>query len=354
MRSWIGNPSVRAVAGLAVVALAFFWALPSFASYADVWPQLRNIGTGSTWTIVALVLVGIANLLAPSTAQVAALPDLRFRDAVVTDWITSATTNVVPAGTAVALGLTVSMYRSLGLKPGAITRSIVVTGLWDAFVKLGMPLLAIAWLATQRPISPTLLQASLVGAILFVIAAMLLAVVLAGPSVTATIGRGLERIPLIGNIGGQTWSERLSELRVETVSLLADRWSSLTFWTFAGHFNLYLLLVVCVRIVGIERPVLGWAPILAAFAFGRLVTALPLTPGGLGVMEVGLTGALATVGDGPEAGIVAAVLLFRFVTFVVPVPLGVLSWIWWTIERGDGRLNPTNKSTATSDSNPDR
>ncbi len=333
MRNWIGKPSIRAVAGLAVVVLAFFWALPSFASYADVWPQLRTIGEGPTSTLAALGIVGIANLLAPSTAQVAALPKLRFRDAVVTDWITSATTNVVPAGTAVALGLNVSMYRSLGLKPGAITRSIVVTGLWDTFVKLGMPLLAIVWLATQRPISPTLLQASLIGAILFVIAATLLTVVLAGPSVTATIGRGLERIPVVGSFGSQTWSERLSELRVETVSLLADRWAALTFSTLAGHFNLYLLLVVCVRIVGIERSVLGWAPILAAFAFGRLVTALPITPGGLGVMEVGLTGALAAVGDGPEATIVAAVLLFRFATFIVPIPLGALSWIWWTTRR---------------------
>lgn len=333
MIEWLAKPAARAALGLVVVVLAFWWALPTFASYTEVWPEVRNVAKSSGVVTASLIAVGLANLLAPSTSQVAALPGLRFRDAVVIDWITSAATNVVPAGTAVALGITVSAYRSIGLTPGAITRSIVVTGLWDTFVKLGMPLVAIICLATQRPISPTLLQAAVLGAILFAVAAGLLAVVLSGPSVTVQVGRVLESIPVIGTIGSQTWSERLSELRQETVSLLAHRWTGLTFWTLAGHLNLYLLLVVCVRAVGIERSVLGWAPVLAAFAFGRLVTALPITPGGLGVMEVGLTGALATVGDASEAGIVASVLLFRFLTFALPIPLGALSWVGWTLRR---------------------
>lgn len=36
----------------------------------------------------------------------------------------------------------------------------------------------------------------------------------------------------------------------------------------------------------------SWVQVLAAFSFGRLVTALPVTPGGLGVVELALTGAL--------------------------------------------------------------
>jgi uncharacterized membrane protein YbhN (UPF0104 family) len=47
-------------------------------------------------------------------------------------------------------------------------------------------------------------------------------------------------------------------------------------------------------------------------------------------MEVGLTGALATVGNTSQAALVAAVLLFRFVTFLVPIPLGAISWLAWT------------------------
>jgi uncharacterized membrane protein YbhN (UPF0104 family) len=211
----------------------------------------------------------------------------------------------------------------------AITRSIVVTGVWDAFVKLGTPLVAIAWLASQRPVGPALVQAAILGSVLFLVAVGLLRVVLSGPTTARGIGRRLDRLRFLGT----GWPARLDTLRTETVVLLSGRWRRLTAWTVAGHVNLYLLLVVCLRAVGVERDVLGWAPILAALAFGRLVTAVPITPGGLGVMEIGLVGALGAVGQASEASVVAAVLLFRFLTYAVPLPLGALAWVWWNAKR---------------------
>jgi uncharacterized membrane protein YbhN (UPF0104 family) len=276
-----------------------------------------------------LVVVGLANLIAPAAPQTAALPGLRFGPAVATDWATTTVTNLVPGGSALAIGLTWSMYRSFRLASDAIARSIVVTGIWDAFVKLGTPLVAVVWLATQRPVGAALIQAAAIGTVLFAVAAGLLAVVLTGPATAAGLGRRLDRLPLLGT----GWPARLEALRTDTIVLLSGRWRSLTLWTVAGHLNLYLLLVVCLRAVGVEQSVLGLAPVLAAFAFGRLVTAIPITPGGLGVMEVGLVGALGAVGEAPEPSVVAAVLLFRFLTFAVPIPLGVVSWLWWTTTR---------------------
>ena len=136
---------------------------------------------------------------------------------------------------------------------------------------------------------------------------------------------------------GPTSPPRLAGLRRDTITLLRTRGRSLTFWTVAGHANLYLLLVLCLRAVGVTSSQLSAASILAAFAFGRLVTAVPLTPGGLGVMEVSLTAALGQVGAGAGVGaepdpaaVVAAVLLFRFASLVVPIPLGALAWLVWT------------------------
>lgn len=316
----------RAVLGLVVVVVAFFWALPTFASYGDVWPRLGDISPGYG---VALAIVGTANLIAPSTSQRAALPGLRLDGAVATDWATSAVTNTVPVGSAMALGVTWSMYRSFGLANGPIARSIVVTGVWDTFVKFGTPLLALAWLSTERPLSPGLVQAAVIGAALFVVVVGLGAVLLAGPETVNLIGRLIDRAPFTGD----GWPSRLSSMRKDTVALLADRWRSLTFWTVAGHANLYVLLLVCLRAVGVTSIEASAAAVLAAFAFGRLITAIPLTPGGLGVMEVGLTGALAAVSSAEEATVVAAVLLFRFLTFAIPIPLGLISWLLWTSGR---------------------
>ncbi len=319
---------LRIAAGVAVMAVAFIWILPSFADYGDVWPYLTALRPDAA---AGLIIVGAANLVAPSISQIAALPGLRLRQAVVADWATTLVTNVVPGGSALAIGLIWSMYRRWGLARDAIARSIVVTGVWDTLTKLASPLLAILWLATQRPVDGFMVRAAVVGGILFVVAAALAVAVLVSARFGRTIGLLLDRLPLLG----AGWPAQFEELRRQTLLLLSQRGIGLTLWTIAGHANLYLVLLLCVRAVGVDAAVLSAAAVLAAFTFGRLVTALPLTPGGVGVMEVGLVGALAAFATAPaaievRAPIVAGVLLFRLLSYALPLPLGALSLAWWT------------------------
>lgn len=315
--------ALRAAVGVAVAVAAFAWALPAFASYREVWGHLAGVKAGA---VIALLVAGMANILSPSANQCAALPGLRFRDAVAADWTTSAITNTIPGGSALAIATTWRMYRSYGIAGRDTARCVVVTGVWDMIVKLSTPLIAVAWLSAERPVDAGLLQAALVGALLFAVLVGLGLVLLAGSAAAERLGRFLDRVRWLGS----RWPERLHELRVDTAWLLRTRWRSLTVWTVAGHANLYLLLVVCLRAVGVTSAELSLAAVLAAFAFGRLVTALPLSPGGLGVMEVGLTGALAAVGHAEAGSVVAAVLLFRFLTFALPIPLGAVCWLAWT------------------------
>jgi hypothetical protein len=74
----------------------------------------------------------------------------------------------------------------------------------------------------------------------------------------------------------------------------------------------------------------SWQASLAAFAVVRLLTVLPITPGGLGITELGLVGIL-TAGSGHRVGaqVIAAVLLFRALTFLLPVPLGAAACLAW-------------------------
>ena len=333
------RPWLQGVVGALVMVAAFAVALPRFADYSQVWTAMQGIDRD---LLPALVLVASFNLVAPALTQMAALPggSASCRPSPSTGPPRRSPT-WFPGGSAIAVGLTWTMYRSLDLcRRRHRPRSVVVTGVWDTLVKLGLPLPAVLWLATQRPVGPVLVQAAMLGAVLFVVAAGLGVAVLAGPGPGRQLGLLLDRLPLIGS----GWPGRLDRLRRDTVSLLGDRGPALSALTLLGHANLYLLLVLCLRIVGVDRQVLGLAPVLAAFAFGRLVTALPLTPGGLGVMEVGLVGALAAVGDAPDAEVVAAVLLFRFCSFALPLPLGLAGWLWWSIgapsepgqEAGDG------------------
>jgi putative heme transporter len=62
----------------------------------------------------------------------------------------------------------------------------------------------------------------------------------------------------------------------------------------------------------------------AAWSLARLLGSVPITPGGIGVVELGLTGALLGFG-GNNAGVVAAVLVYRFLTMVPTLVLGLFA-----------------------------
>jgi uncharacterized protein (TIRG00374 family) len=122
----------------------------------------------------------------------------------------------------------------------------------------------------------------------------------------------------------------LADFRAGASSLLARRWLRITAAAVASHLALWLVLLACLRASGLGQGQVSWQASLAAFAFVRLVSVLPLTPGGVGVVEAGLTGPLI-VGLPPAAAarVAAAVLLYRAVTYLLPIPLGALAYLWW-------------------------
>jgi uncharacterized protein (TIRG00374 family) len=81
-------------------------------------------------------------------------------------------------------------------------------------------------------------------------------------------------------------------------------------------------LVLSFFAVGVGVP---WRGLLLAYGAGQLAAILPITPGGLGAVEGSLTVALVTFGGGTEST-VAAVLLYRLVSFWLILPLGWSCW----------------------------
>jgi uncharacterized membrane protein YbhN (UPF0104 family) len=243
--------------------------------------------------------------------------------------------NTLPAGGAIGVGVSIAMLTSWGFRIGSIGRSAVVSGIWNNFVKLGMPVLALALLALEGGITPARLAAAAVGIAVLVGAVVVFGLLLRSDRLARAMGRGVGRIVdrvrrLLRKdpIGG--WGDRASDFRTDTVGLLRHRWLWLTVATLVSHISLYLVLLVALRNVGVSQEELSWIAVLAAFAFVRLISALPLTPGGVGVVELGYA-AVMTIGldDITSAQVVAAILLFRGVTYLLPIPLGLISYVFW-------------------------
>jgi uncharacterized membrane protein YbhN (UPF0104 family) len=69
-----------------------------------------------------------------------------------------------------------------------------------------------------------------------------------------------------------------------------------------------------------------------AFCVTNLLAFLPITPGGLGVFEAALTSSLVSLGQ-PKATIVVAVLAYRLVEFWLPIPVGAVGFLSFTLDR---------------------
>ena len=116
--------------------------------------------------------------------------------------------------------------------------------------------------------------------------------------------------------------------RNDVVDLLARRWHVLTLATLSGSLTVFLLLVLSLRAVGVSASEVDAIEIFAAWSLVRIIGAIPITPGGFGVVELGLTTALVAFG-GANAEVVAAVLIYRFLTVVPTLVLGGLAAVTW-------------------------
>jgi uncharacterized protein (TIRG00374 family) len=102
----------------------------------------------------------------------------------------------------------------------------------------------------------------------------------------------------------------------------------LTLATLVGHLTVFVVLLTCLRAFGVSPDEVSGIEAFAGWALVRLLGGLPITPAGIGVVELGLTGALVGFG-GANAEVVAAVLVYRFLTIVPTLILGLLAAATW-------------------------
>jgi uncharacterized membrane protein YbhN (UPF0104 family) len=344
------RPLWRRVVGPAfsvvLVVAVYAWFLPQFTSLSDVWTAIDAM------TAVELVVLGLAaiwNLATYQFVMVTTMPGMTLRQATVSTETTTAVSNTLVGGSAIALGLTYAMNSSWGFSRSRTSVSLLVSGLWNNFAKLGLPVLALALLAFSAPPTAGRLLAGALGLAGLAAAAVLLWVALRSRASAAALGRWLARLVSAllrlvhrGPVTG--WDRALTKFRDRTVLLLQARWHWLTLATLVSHLSLFLVLLLALRFVGVDSAQVSWTEALAVFAFARLLTAVPFTPGGLGVIELALITGLSAAG-GERAEVAAAVLVFRLLTYVLPIPIGVVTYLFWQRNRSWRRAPNTAPRT---------
>ena len=107
----------------------------------------------------------------------------------------------------------------------------------------------------------------------------------------------------------------------------------------AGHLSVFFVLLVSLRALASPSPTSPPPRRFAAWALVRLLGSIPITPGGIGVVELALTTALIGFG-GDNAAVVASVLVFRFLTMIPTLVLGLIAAATWRRHRAAPVENP--------------
>jgi len=341
------------VVPVAVCVAAFGFGLPKLAPFHSVLGTFRALTSG--WAIVVLLAAAV-NLLANWLFIAAAIPGLPLRRAAAVNLASTAVANTVPAGGAVSVGVSWRMLSSWGLSSRSFAVYTGVTGVWNTLAKMATPAVAVLFLAgTGRLTSgtgaaTTLCLGAAICAGVFVVGVVVVRRSLRDERAAHAVGRGAQRwadrvFRVLRRTAPTTIAAVVVRFRDDAVDLLRARSRRLTLTSIGNDLGWLLVLQTCLLACGVPQSQVPWSRCLAGFALARVLSAVPVTPGGVGVIELGLTFYLAAGLDPTAAArVTAAILLARALTYVLPIPLGAVAYAGWRFRR----RTPTRGESATA------
>jgi uncharacterized protein (TIRG00374 family) len=315
---------VRRLVPLVVAAVVLYGVAPAALEVLGAYRRLRDVDPG--WWIVVVVASAASNWCMCSLQRLA-LNSAPWFPVATSQLAGAAFSKVVPGGSAAAAALQARMLVQAGLSPATIGTGLTAGALLLLGALAGLPLLAVPAVLFGHHIPDGLVETAAIGLGVFVVLFVVGAVLLVNDRVLRALGRGLaasQRRLHHGQPTSEELPERLLDQRDLLRRSLGGAWPQAVA-TAAGRWIFdFLCLYGALLAVG-ARPPLYVA--LLAYSAVQLLGQIPLTPGGLGVVEAGLTGTLALAGI-PPATAALATLAYRLASFWLPLPVGLAAWIW--------------------------
>lgn len=321
-----GRQVVRIGLLLTLVLLALYVLGPGLVEVLSSAPRLREIGW---WWFPIMFALEAASFACLWVVEWVAIRRVTFWQVSTSQLASNAFGRIVPGGGAAAGALQYRMLVDAGAPRGATATGLTATNLLTFGVLLGLPLLAV----------PAILEGRVDAGLrsLLVWAGMVLIALVAGGVVLVVTDRPLRRAgaiaqrlrnrlrrsrpPLTG------LPDRLVRERDLIVRVVGERWQLALLASLGKWLLDFGVLAVALRAVGADARL---SLVLLSYFAAQLLVQIPITPGGLGFVEAGLTGSLALAGvAGGDA--VLATLAYRLFSYWLPIPLGGLTW--WLFRR---------------------
>ena len=322
---------VRGVLTIILVLLVGWLLLSNLGEISQVWDALAAVSAVDAWILVILLLV--TQLLVAAQLAIT-VPGIRLNRALVAVESAAAASNIIPGPSGTATRLAV--LRSWGFYTDDFARSWLFTSALTNFTVLSMPAFAIVLVATQNSISTGLLVLGLAGLVISLIASYCIIRIMHSEAFARRFGALTGRLVRwsYGIARRRPSDEDFVEATLRFRNGIAQTWSERGWAVSAAVVGNYvvqgMIFGLSVRAVGLGYDEVPVGAVAVVYTAVRLLTIVNFTPGGVGVTEALYTSALLTVTDGADQSqVVAAVFLFRGLTYVGPILLGAVSLLIW-------------------------
>ena len=318
---------IRWLVVLTIALVSFNIVGPSVVETLSSAPRLATL---TWWWFPIMALLEAASFAALWAVQWIAIRRAKLWEIAMSQMAGNALGRIVPGGGAAAGALQYRMLVDSGTPRGSAATGLTATNILTFGVLLGLPFLAVPAILLGLPIDRGLRQSLVwVGAFLVALGGGAIVLVVSEAPLRI-VGDRVERVrnrmrphapPLTGV------PDRLIHERDLMLSIIGERWKRALLASVLKWLLDLGVLVAALAAVG-SHPSLPL--VLLAYCVAQLLAQIPLTPGGLGFVEAGLTGTLALIGvDGGDA--VLATLAWRLWSYWLPVPIGGIAY--WVFRR---------------------
>jgi uncharacterized protein (TIRG00374 family) len=309
-----------------VAGLTIYLVFPAITEVLASWPRLSTLDP--RWFTVAIA-AEIAHFMCTFALQRLALRTRAWLPVTTSLLAGNAITLIMPGGAAVGAAVQFRMLATSGMDTDSTVGGLASFSLLGVGGLLALPVFALPIVLLGAPVNRGLVNAALLGAAGFVVFAALGAVLLAYDAPLRWTGRVAQRLrnwalrkrpPLEG------LDETLLAQRNEIRAVLGRQWWQALLLSSGRLAFDYLCLLAALRATGSRpRP----SVILVAYAVAGIVGMIPLTPGGLGLVEASLTGLLVLAQvDSSQA--VLATLTYRLASYWAPLVAGPIAYgVFW-------------------------
>lgn len=313
-----------------VIAVGLVALTPSLVGMS--WSAVGAVLSGlSAMTLVALAALWLSGLVVHTIVLTAALPGLSSRRALLLNLSGSAVSNLLPFGGAAGMGWGYVMARAWKISPTSFAAFTVISNIWNVVGKLLVGTALVGGAVIMGANLPLGLRGALLaGSVTVLVLVFVVVAVARSASVAARVGRGLDTVGnrvlrIVGSTRVLVFEQWLVETRAETSATVAAGWKQLTLGVVVYLLLQALLLAACLLAVGAHVSLLVVA---VGFGLERILTVVPFTPGGSGFAELGTVAILIALG-GSAAPVTAGVLLYRFYSHVMEIPVGGAGGLVW-------------------------